>query len=65
MSLRKAIDEKCKECIYDALCSGSWRKQTEACEMKDCALWDVRPTTGATREAKRKEKGKIDLKEIA
>lgn len=64
MSLRKAIDLKCKDCIYDPMCSGSWRKQTEACEMKDCSLWDVRPTTGATRESKRKAKGVIEVKEV-
>ncbi len=63
MSLRKSVDAKCKDCIYDELCPGSWRKQTEACEMTDCPLWDVRPTTGATREAGRKVKA-IAMKEV-
>lgn len=43
MSLRKAINEKCKDCIYDPLCPGTWRKQVEECTSPDCALWPYRP----------------------
>ncbi len=32
--------------------------------MKDCALWAVRPTTGATRDAKRKDKEVIEITEV-
>ena len=27
MSLRKRIDEKCKDCIYDPTAPGTWRQQ--------------------------------------
>lgn len=64
MSLRKSVDAKCKDCIYDPMVSGSWRKQVEDCVCTDCPLWDVRPTTGATRDAKRKVKI-IASKEVA
>ena len=49
MSLRKAINEKCKDCIYDPLCPGTWRKQVEECTSPDCALWPHRPKTNPKR----------------
>jgi hypothetical protein len=43
VSLRKAIDEKCKDCIYDPLCGGgTWREQIAQCTALDCPLWPVR-----------------------
>ena len=42
-SLRKSINEKCKECIYDEYGVGNWRQQVMACTMPDCALYEVRP----------------------
>ena len=42
-SLRKSINEKCKECIYDEFGEGNWRQQVTACTMPDCALYAVRP----------------------
>ena len=44
-SLRGAINEKCKDCIYDPLAGGSWRKQVELCTCTDCPLYPVRPMT--------------------
>ena len=46
MSLRKAINDKCKECIYDpdATGLGSALNQITSCEITDCPLWAVRPT---------------------
>jgi len=45
-SLRKAINEKCKECIYDPHPgNGNWRQQTGACSYVNCPLWPVRPTS--------------------
>ena len=41
--LRKAIDLKCKECIYDKYALGTWRKQVEECSSPNCSLYDVRP----------------------
>ena len=42
-SLRKAIDAKCRECLYDECVGQNWRKQTHACEITKCPLWPVRP----------------------
>ncbi len=43
MSLRKAINEKCKDCIYDDLAAGSWLQQVTICSSKSCPLYEVRP----------------------
>ena len=51
VSLRKAIDAKCKHCAYDELDAGNWRQQVEACQSTWCPLHAVRPVTGATRRA--------------
>ncbi len=45
VSLRKAINDKCKDCGYDALNGGTWRQQIEACTCKKCPLWEVRPVS--------------------
>ena len=44
-SLRSAINQHCKDCIYDPLDkgAGNWRQQVEACTVKKCALYEVRP----------------------
>ena len=43
MSLRKCINEKCRDCIYDSIVPGTWRQQGILCSVKSCALFDVRP----------------------
>ena len=45
-SLRKAVDGKCKECLYDPDADGlgPWRMQVEACASPACPLFEVRPT---------------------
>jgi hypothetical protein len=44
MSLRAAINAKCKDCIYDPKCGGgTWREQVAQCPSTDCPLWPVRP----------------------
>jgi hypothetical protein len=44
MSLRRAINEKCKECLFDPISgTGTWRQQTAACTSKTCPLYNVRP----------------------
>lgn len=48
MSLRKAINENCKSCIYDDLAAGTWRQQVTLCSVKSCALYEVRPKTTST-----------------
>ena len=44
-SLRKAINAKCRECLYDADADGlgPWRMQVEACTSPQCPLFEVRP----------------------
>ena len=43
MSLRAAINEKCRDCIYDEAAAGSAATQIELCTGWDCPLWKVRP----------------------
>ena len=43
MSLRKAVNDKCKECIYDPKSQGTWRKQVEDCTSRLCPLYSERP----------------------
>ena len=43
MSLRKAINQHCKDCVYDEIAAGTWRQQVTLCGVKSCALYDVRP----------------------
>jgi len=43
MSLRKAINHHCLNCVYDKLAPGKWRQQVTLCSVKSCALYDVRP----------------------
>jgi len=59
MSRTKAINEKCKDCIYDPKVNGTWREQVELCTSeKSCALWPYRPITMATTLKNRG--GKVD-----
>ena len=46
-SLRKAINDMCKSCIYDPenIGAGTWRKQVEDCPCVDCPLYPVRPVS--------------------
>ena len=44
MSLRRAINDKCKECSFDPIGgNGTWKQQTAACTSKAYPLWPVRP----------------------
>lgn len=42
-SLRSAINEACRNCIYDSRGAGSWRAQVAACTAHTCPLYVVRP----------------------
>lgn len=55
-SLKKCIEEKCKDCTYDPADTGTWRDQVERCNVRSCALWPVRPMTVATINIIRKAK---------
>lgn len=50
VSWRKAVNEKCKDCIYDEYGEGTWRAQVENCTMPDCPLYTIRPVTEETRK---------------
>ena len=43
MSLRNAINTKCKECIYDPHERRSWRQEVEKCTSTSCFLYEYRP----------------------
>ena len=46
-SLRDAINDKCRDCIYDPIAGGgTWRQQVESCTSGNCPLFDVRPISG-------------------
>lgn len=45
MSLRNAINKKCRECIHDPLDKGSAAQQIACCQIHDCPLHPVRPVT--------------------
>ncbi len=47
ISLRKAINQKCRSCVYDEANVGSWLVQVTLCSCRDCPLFDVRPVTKA------------------
>lgn len=55
-SFRKAINDKCKECIYDEYDKGTWRQQVGACTSPDCPLFSVRPIARVDKTAKKVEK---------
>lgn len=43
-SLRSAINQTCKDCIYDDVGGeGNWRQQVEKCTVSVCGLYQVRP----------------------
>lgn len=43
-SMRKCVDEMCKQCIYDPIGGfGTWRAQVAACLDSRCPLHPIRP----------------------
>ena len=46
-SMRKAIDDFCRGCIFDDSwgAGGNWRQQVEACPSTTCPLHKLRPTS--------------------
>ena len=50
-SLRKAINAKCRECIYDPNERGTWRMQVERCTALQCPLFDFRPKSSSKKES--------------
>ena len=54
-SMRKAINDMCKGCIYDDLCPGTWRQQVEACTYVECPLWPLRPVSATAVQGETEE----------
>lgn len=49
-SMRKAINDKCRECIYDPVSgTGTWRQQVEACPCTSCPLFALRPVSSGEK----------------
>ena len=44
-SLRQAINDKCRSCVYDEANVGSWLVQVTLCSCKGCPLYEVRPVS--------------------
>lgn len=66
VSLRKAINDKCRDCAYDPLDDGTWLKQVEGCLIIDCPLYPARPLTKSgklerdrLRVSKTRDKGRF------
>lgn len=54
MSLRAAIDAKCRECIYDPLGGqGNWRQQVDKCTSYSCPLYRVRPRSKSRSDSQK------------
>ena len=45
MSLRKAVNAKCRQCTYDPFDAGTAAQQIAVCIDSDCPLHPVRPLT--------------------
>lgn len=43
LSMRAAINAKCKDCIYDPISRGTWREQVAGCSSTTCPLHPLRP----------------------
>lgn len=43
VSRKQAVEDKCKDCIYDPAIGLNWRKQVTMCSCTDCPLYPVRP----------------------
>jgi len=61
MTRQKAIEAKCKDCIYDSLAGGTWRQQTEECAATECPLHPYRPVT----QAKKKERAEARVQAMS
>ena len=48
MSLRKAINDKCRECVFDPEGRGTWREQVYMCAVPNCPFYSVRPRPAIT-----------------
>ena len=54
-SYRKAVNNMCRQCIYDPAQKGAWMEQVTECTDIGCSLYDVRPITTS---------GRVDVKHV-
>jgi|APSaa5957512535_1039671.scaffolds.fasta_scaffold92061_2 hypothetical protein len=47
--LRARINCHCIQCIYDDQVPGTWRQQVGECQVKLCALWEVRARSSGSK----------------
>lgn len=59
MSMRKAINAKRKECIYDSQSTGTWRQQVEACTSPKYPLFPLRPVSKPETPKQREKRLKL------
>lgn len=66
-SLRKAINDKCRDCTFDPQSGdGTWGRQVDACTITSCALHPVRrrikrkPIVAGVRNARKSVKSTRD-----
>jgi len=52
ISMRAAVNAKCKDCIYDPAAPGNWRQQVQGCTVKSCPLFQIRPVSAPKRSEK-------------
>ena len=45
VSLRKAINDNCKNCSFDRKAAGTWLQQVTLCSVTSCSIYPVRPVT--------------------
>ena len=48
VSLRKCVNDNCRDCTYDPKAAGTWLQQVTICAVKNCALYPVRPVSKST-----------------
>lgn len=48
-TLRQAVNDNCRSCIYDSDEPGTWLSQVENCKISRCAIFEHRPVTSKTR----------------
>jgi hypothetical protein len=58
-SMRRAINEKCKDCIFDPAEPGNWRQQVTGCTSEDCALFPLRPMSESGAKSGRQSPEKV------
>ena len=56
MNKQQAIDAHCRDCNFDPLDTGSWRKQISECNQPECNLYPFRPLDQQHAAIKKQDK---------